>query len=726
MRRVDAFDGSGVRKSTTSTTIPQHPELVAATDVYAMQTTRLTRSSVLGKRAHQQPEASVPAPCEQQLQTPDPTPNPKRVRTSIGVVDDDANKENVPPFSPELVNIDISTPRSARPLRRTATELITPTRARPTPRRYASSSTISSSPATPTGEISHLAISTPPPTPPFSLLSIHARARALLRSTCNNTNTAIAGRDAERATINEFITSFLGDSNDTNDASSTSLYISGSPGTGKTALVNSVLRSIPSEAKIVFINCMALNNVESLWDRLIEELEDSKKHKASGRAKKVKGRDAIESLLSHHKTKCIVILDELDHITPTTQSLSSLFSLPNTTPSTLRIIGIANTHTLTSSSSSTSSISAASNVQTLHFAPYTPAQLQAVLQSRLQPLYEVDSADDGKLLAAAKKLLPPPTLMLLTKKVAALTGDVRSLFEVLRGAIDLAVIAAATSSPTSPSLASVNEDPLATPTPTVTPAHILAALKAYTPSSTSTSTTKATLPSQSNAPAPSTGNSEIVAKISNLGLQARLALLCILLASKRLEADLPLSASASSSPKKSPSSPMKRSSSLPNPNSNGVGIDPSQLHAYYGTILTRSDSSPFEAVSRSEFGDLVGVLEGIGLVCLGGAADLSSGTGAKRAFGRSASFGGGAGFGGAGKGKGKGEVRLAKGVRTDEVLRGLGITDLAETPADVIEEEVHAIWAREKARLSRDLKAIERERARTKASMNGFEGALED
>ena len=29
--------------------------------------------------------------------------------------------------------------------------------------------------------------------------------------------------------------------------------------------------------------------------------------------------------------------------------------------------------------------------------------------------------------------------MLLTKKVAALTGDVRSLFEVLRGAIDLAV-----------------------------------------------------------------------------------------------------------------------------------------------------------------------------------------------------------------------------------------------------------------------------------------------
>jgi cell division control protein 6 len=161
---------------------------------------------------------------------------------------------------------------------------------------------VSSSPATPTSEISHLAIVTPPPTPPTSLLSLHARARALLRSTCNNDATEVAGRDAERAVIQQFLTSFLGCSV-TDDEQSTSLYISGSPGSGKTALVNSILRSLNTDAKVIFINCMALNSVEALWDRLLEELQDGSKRKAAGKPKKTKVRDAVEALLSNSQTK---------------------------------------------------------------------------------------------------------------------------------------------------------------------------------------------------------------------------------------------------------------------------------------------------------------------------------------------------------------------------------------------------------------------------------------
>ena len=113
--------------------IQRHPALDLIDDD-DMQTTRITRSSVLGKRSHQ-PRDLSPAPrsCEQ-LQTPDPTPNPKRARTSTLVTDSDGNKENVPPFKGELVNGDSSpmSARAARALRRTATELlITPTRARP-------------------------------------------------------------------------------------------------------------------------------------------------------------------------------------------------------------------------------------------------------------------------------------------------------------------------------------------------------------------------------------------------------------------------------------------------------------------------------------------------------------------------------------------------------------------------------------------------------------------
>lgn len=81
-------------------------------------------------------------------------------------------------------------------------------------------------------------------------------------------------------------------------AVNTTLYISGSPGTGKTALVNSVLRDLESEPglKVVSVNCMALNNVDALWDHLLDELMDGKKVKGWG--KKPRGREAVLKALS--------------------------------------------------------------------------------------------------------------------------------------------------------------------------------------------------------------------------------------------------------------------------------------------------------------------------------------------------------------------------------------------------------------------------------------------
>ena len=137
----------------------------------------------------------------------------------------------------------------------------------------------------------------------------------------------------------------------------------------------------------------------------------------------------------------------------------------------------------------------------------------------------------------------------------------------------------------------------------------------------------------------------------------------------------------------------------------------------------------FEPVSRSEFGDLVGVLEGVGLLSrAGGCAEiLAGGGGGRRAIGRSASFAGGTRFGGGvGKGKGKSEVKMAKGVRIDEVLRGLGISPSADAPADIKEEVLRAIWETEKSRLARELKTLAREKEITKLLVNGFEDALKD
>lgn len=310
--------------------------------------------------------------------------------------------------------------------------------------------------------------------------------------------------------------------------------------------------------------------------------------------------------------------------------------------------------------------------------------------------------------------------MLLTKKVAALTGDVRSLFEVLRGAIDLAVAPSTTRD-------SVDENPFNAPKATVTPQHILAALKAYTPAAPISPATN----SIANTTTPSTSNGETVTKIRNLGLQAQLVLLIILLGSKRLEVGLSLSTSSNTSPKKPTANALKRTASSPNPILGAaVGIETGMLHTYYATVLSRSDLGIFKPVSRNEFADLLGILEGVGLVSLSSSLS-ASGSGSspskgKRTFGRSASFGSGLGKNSAGS---VGVVRLVEGLWADEVLRGLGASGSDPSPAsddmpvDARKEEICGIWEQEKSRLTRDLKSLV---SSTASSSETFAGAFQD
>ncbi|KAK7045549.1 AAA ATPase [Paramarasmius palmivorus] len=646
------------------------------------QTPRVTRSTVLGKRSHQSEASS--SSCDQ-LQSPE-TPTHKRVRTSSTVVDGDANKENVPPFNISPVNGELSptTGRATRSLRRNATEmLVTPTRPRISQARRASTSS-EIPPITPATAISHLSLATPPPTPP-TLIPIHIRVRQLLRPTCNDI-IALPGRESEREAITKFVSAFL---DDASECPGHSLFISGAPGTGKTALINNVIHSLQEDArdvKVINLNCMAINNIDALWDRVLEELGPMGKGKSPAKTKKLKGKEAVENALAKLKAKCILVLDELDHIASTSQSLSTLFSLPLSHVDVLRVIGIANTHTLTSSSTTMPS-----EVQTLHFAPYTSAQLQQVLQSRLAPL---QGSDISEVANAFKKFLPTPTITLLSKKVAALTGDVRALLEVLRGAIDLAV-----------ATQSKSQDPLTAPAHTVTPTHVLNALKAYKPS---TST-----PIASSQPTPSTTvNSEIVSKVRALGIQTRLALLALILASKRVEAGLPLTSSL-------PSSPIKRSASSTNANAGkDASFDMAQLHSYYSTILSRSEDMICSPVSRTEFGDLIGMLEALGLLSVGSSMVASPTKVGRKAFGRSQSFAN------VSKAAKSGDVKLASGVWAEEVIRGLGI-GASTTPEDLREEEILAIWSQESAKLSKDLKILQQKMRKEECGV-GFEDAVED
>lgn len=93
------------------------------------------------------------------------------------------------------------------------------------------------------------------------------------------------------------------------DTYKTTLYISGSPGTGKTALVNAVLCDLnksQTDVKVISINCMALNNVDALWVHLLDELLDGKKVKGQ-QGRKLKGREGVLKALSEmrHLRWCV-------------------------------------------------------------------------------------------------------------------------------------------------------------------------------------------------------------------------------------------------------------------------------------------------------------------------------------------------------------------------------------------------------------------------------------
>ncbi|KAG7450722.1 P-loop containing nucleoside triphosphate hydrolase protein [Guyanagaster necrorhizus] len=621
-----------------------------------MQTPRSTRSSTLGKRTH----------CSE-LPSPDPTPSYKRPKTTITVLDGDDNKENIPPCLIRAVNADAPSPisaRATRALRRTTTEIeVTPSRRRA--QRHTSASSLIPSPPTSPTPVSQAAISTPPM--PTIVLPVHVRARALLRATCDDA-VDMPARDDERAIISAFIASFVAASSlDSDDVDrSASLYISGAPGTGKTALINSILRSLDAlnDVEVITINCMALSSIEALWERLYEKFEETKK--PSGRTKKAaRGKDPVEALFHNLKTKRLLVLDELDLITTTSQSLTTLFSLPIANPSVIRIIGIANTHTLTSFAASFSS-----SVQTLHFSPYTPAQLLQIIEARLVTLRN-DEAEAEQV----KKLLPAPALTLLTKKVAAMTGDVRSLFEALRRTIDAAVTSRKGNG-----------------CPSITPAHVLAALKTHGPLH------QKSLAHSSTPSNPSSSDSEIVSNVKSLGLQARLVLLLILLSSKRIEAGLPLTlTTAAKSPSKS------------------TGVETSHLFIFYSAVLQRGDSDVFTPISYSEFVDLIGMLDGVGLVSATSTIESPRGKGGKRSLTRTSS------------GIMTGHVQIASGVRPDEVLRGLGVKNAdAEVSDDVMEEEVSTLWHREAARMSREMKAMNEARSQERRNPAHFSDAMED
>ncbi|PVI01343.1 cell division control protein Cdc6 [Periconia macrospinosa] len=256
-----------------------------------------------------------------------------------------------------------------------------------------------------------------PITPRHAIPTIYNDARQLfVRSSAP---TVLFGREEERKELSTFVSTRV------NAKKSGCIYVSGPPGTGKSAFVNEVCRDFESDGNVRtgYINCMSVKNAVDLYRTLLEEFVDI--------TDVIEGdeMDTLKKLFFQRSTSYVVTLDEVDHLLELDiDLLYNIFewSLQKTTG--LVLVGIANALDFTDRFLPRLK-SRGLKPHLLPFLPYTATQISSVITSKLKSLNTVGTD--------YVPFIHPTAIMFLSKKVAAQSGDIRKALDICRRAIDL-------------------------------------------------------------------------------------------------------------------------------------------------------------------------------------------------------------------------------------------------------------------------------------------------
>eukprot|EP00842_Homolaphlyctis_polyrhiza_P006877 jgi/Hompol1/779/HPOL_005408-RA len=283
------------------------------------------------------------------------------------------------------------------------------------------------------------------PCTPRTPSSVYQEAKAAFRRCV--TPSRLIGRNPERSTIRSFLVDHV------LRAKHGSMYISGCPGTGKTALVDE--SSFP--IIVAKLNCMNISDPKSVYSKLLSLIGHPN----------VPTKDAsktLESLVVSSKIEnpdrpfYLFVLDELDQLVSSDQDvLYQLFDWSNVTLSRLAIIGIANAIDLTSRFLPRLKTKNCEPLL-LNFNPYQVSEIADIIKDRLLSVGESQESDEacamhpstpsrsstnaiGHGAALPTKspvpLIQPMAIELAARKIAD-TGDVRKALDVCRHAIEIA------------------------------------------------------------------------------------------------------------------------------------------------------------------------------------------------------------------------------------------------------------------------------------------------
>ncbi|KAF2405532.1 cell division control protein Cdc6 [Trichodelitschia bisporula] len=471
-----------------------------------------------------------------------------------------------------------------------------------------------------------------PTSPRLSGSSVYNDARkAFARSTHSQ---QLIGREKEREELWQFVKPRL------ESKVSGSLYVSGPPGTGKSALVMEVCGLIREEVhtKHAYVNCMSVKTAADIYAKLLDEFEQTEVMEGHETA-------ALEALFLQKDASYLVILDEIDHLLGVDLDLMyKLFEWSLKKKSSLLLIGIANALDFTDRFLPRLKTRGL-RPHLLPFMPYSAVQIADVISSKLKALLPEGTEAKPDFVP----FIHPTAVLFASKKVAAQTGDLRKAFSICLRAIDLI------ESETRTKLASANSqsnefESFVSASPTKTPLREMDNVNLTSPPTSRSPKKQATLPFVSNplkdltvesapratiahmarvtAAAFSNGSSQ---RLSALNLQQKAAL-CALVALEEKH--------RGSTPSDIPSTPSKSAAANAAPTVK-------RLFETYAALCTRDNV--LHPLSSTEFSDVVSSLEALSLVAWveGKKGSLVQGPGAgtpsRKGRGRGSGFVGGVG-----------------------------------------------------------------------------------